>query len=878
LPSVAQEHPPYDPNSDYLFDGIPNFGKRATIRAVKTGNWNNTATWSPNRLPGSGDTVLIPAGVTVTYNTNATVRTVVVSGSLNFAIGESRTLTATTILIRPDGTLQIGTPASPVAAARTQKINLLPSNYTRAEDPSQQAGGILVLGRFIAQGAMKTPHVRLANAPVAGARVVYFTEPVSGWRVNDRVSFPDSRDMSSRGATANQTEIHTISAISADGMSVTLSKPLAFSHPGSVALPGEKPFAPHIQNLTRNITIASTAGTSPTLLSGFSSASNWVSTFATATPQLTIAQRGHCLVGSINAQVDLQGVAFQNMGRTTTDPLNNDTNRIGRYSLHFHHTVGTYRPMGNNYRSQVVGCAFEDSPKWLLAIHGTSRVLVQKNVFLGAKGAAVVTEDGNERDNDILGNSAFYSPGIGVSDPRARMNRDPKDFGFEGVGFWLSSGASNRVEGNIAADCGTAGIFLFPHPAHTLRYPLTADAMHCCFKELQFPQRDFSFYEVPIANNEIYSSRFGIDLWGMSGSAGFTIKNSTVWNLRGGVVLRGTRELIVDGLVARGVLTGDSYGIVNRWHPVCPDMRNLDIANFDFGIKTFTGEGRTATLRAPNISIENSRFRCRVGVEIEADMHYKKFVGPSNSFIRNCRFEGLTPTAPFTAIAPRLVFGSDIDMIAGDFLWVQNFQGRIGENYQLFYDLQAPHIIVPHSSPDKGRNNLPADQDYMIYHDGTKHFRINGLDEPGLTNTQAWAKYRKAIAGAVSPTNYRHPQIVGGFAHRISSVPALPIGLPAWNGALDSNPSWYTNATKLWGHALDTNLERPLVVDVYVDGVKIERFAVNQYRGNLRRCSGFEWIIPTQFLDGREHTFNFVSVDKGAALPGFPAKLKTLKK
>jgi hypothetical protein len=53
-------------------------GRASTVVAVASGNWTNFSTWSPG-LPLQGDSIIIPAGITVTYNINLHLY----SGSLN---------------------------------------------------------------------------------------------------------------------------------------------------------------------------------------------------------------------------------------------------------------------------------------------------------------------------------------------------------------------------------------------------------------------------------------------------------------------------------------------------------------------------------------------------------------------------------------------------------------------------------------------------------------------------------------------------------------------------------------------------------------------------------------------------------------------------
>ena len=47
----------------------------ATRTATATGNASNTATWGGNPIPGDGDTVVVPSGITVTFDQNFTVGT-----------------------------------------------------------------------------------------------------------------------------------------------------------------------------------------------------------------------------------------------------------------------------------------------------------------------------------------------------------------------------------------------------------------------------------------------------------------------------------------------------------------------------------------------------------------------------------------------------------------------------------------------------------------------------------------------------------------------------------------------------------------------------------------------------------------------------------
>jgi hypothetical protein len=865
-PSFAQTHTiaPYDPNAPTLFDNIPNWGLSATIKAVQNGSWSSPGTWSAGRIPNANDTVLIPAGKTVTLDgetgskrTKAmpTARTLVVSGTLSFSRSVSTNLVVSTVLVRPDGALVLS--SAPLAASLYNSVTFHPSTYTATEDPNQHANGLLVLGKLVARGAPKTSFTRLSAAPVAGQKTLMFSLPVQGWRVGDIIAIPDTRSPYTRAATGRPeswTETAIISSVASDGLSVQLSTALKYDHKGSPTRPGESPFLPHALNLTRNVG------------------------FVSEQPQ---GVRAHGLAGGSDASVDIEDVSFNEMGRTRTDPLDNVTNRIGRYALHFHHANGPFTPLGSGgYRARVVGCAFTGSPKWQVSIHGTSKVRFEKNALYGAKGAAVVTEDGNERDNEIVGNIAIACPGTGEPQPGMRANT--ADFGSDGSGFWLSNNA-NLVTDNIAADCGLAGILVYQHYKSDLTFPMSPDDKPCCFVSLMWPMVDFTFDPVPYQRNEAYGSKHGIETWWNSP---VTLKDSKTWNCHFGLKLAGPQKLIVDGVVARGTPTGTinllsgwepSAGVWARYHPVCPTLRNLDVAGYEYGLRTLTPMGKFGSgieTRVWDVSVENSRFRCPTGVHIETDQHYKRFTGgPSRVYVRNCTFEQYSASTPLQGIFGYLPFGGDQNVLVGDEIWVENFQARIGDNWRFYYDMQAPNVIVPHSSPNALGMNVPDDQDFIIYVDGSKHFRVWGLPVPGLTNSQAWQLYGKAIAGSVSPTTYRHPEIGGGFSQTVPLV-ASPQVQPIY---LIGRPDTVSGTT-LSGFVYDQNNDEwKISIDVLVDGVKRGTIVADQYRPdpNVRRRVNYSWDYPVSIRDGRPHQIQLVETNSRTQIPGFPVTVTT---
>ena len=129
------------------------------------------------------------------------------------------------------GTLQIGTPQSPVASNVTATIlfNNVPINT--AIDPSQYGNGLIALGTVTMAGAAKTPTFQpLATEAHAGDTTLQLSQAETGWQVGDQLYLPDSSEMDYNpytgfGIYTLQNEYATIASISPDGRTITLRHP-----------------------------------------------------------------------------------------------------------------------------------------------------------------------------------------------------------------------------------------------------------------------------------------------------------------------------------------------------------------------------------------------------------------------------------------------------------------------------------------------------------------------------------------------------------------------------------------------------------------------------------------------------------------------------
>lgn len=422
-------------------DHIPDFAANPTLRSASSGPWSSASTWTPARVPGSTDIVRIAH--TVTYDSasgDVDVIGIDAGGILRFATNQTTRLRVGTLLVLPNGTLEVGTASNPVAASSTAEVIIKNKSLNTSVDPDQYGTGLLSIdGHVTLHGFPKSPtFARTASEPRAGDTTITLQQPVSGWRLGDRVFLPDTRQVFPddwfNPNYALQVEERTIQNIDAGGTIVTLSSALSFDHRGArdadgtpTVLSNGIKLLPHVGNLTRNVIIRSEnpAGT-----------------------------RGHTLYTRRSA-VTISYVQFQDLGRTRAVPLDAVTNHIGRYPIHSHHLWGPENPSNTGYQFKLVGNAVNDSLKWPIAIHGSHYGLIQRNVVFGGPqftGAGIAIEDASETEN--LFEENFVANIRANGDPRLSGpgTADGTAPGSAAECYW-SNGYNNRFVNNVAASC-----------------------------------------------------------------------------------------------------------------------------------------------------------------------------------------------------------------------------------------------------------------------------------------------------------------------------------------------------------------------------------------------------------------------------------------
>jgi len=725
---------------------IPNFCATPTITSVATGDWSNPGTWSAGRAPRAGDIVSIASGTAVTYNvvSDAAVDCVGAQGLLRFRTDVNTRLKVGTLMVMPDGALEIGTEANPVAPSATADIVITPRPIDLTADPEQYGTGLVAFGRVRMHGAVRTPTFsRLAAEARAGATSLSLASAVTGWSGGDRIVLPDSTQFAIESGRPYVPTWETPTLTAASGSTLSVS-PLQFDHAGARDGDDVVTFLPHVGSLSRNVVIRSE---NPT------------------------AVRGHVIFVA-RADVDVRYVLFKDLGRTTNAPLDSTTfdnagrvthvgtNQIGRYSLHLHHLMGPRTPPENGYQYTLIGNAVDGGRKWGIAIHNTHYGLVKDNVVYDIQGAGVMTEDGSESFNVIEHNFVVRVRGTGAERADGRQNAN--DFGYEGTAFWFH-GPNNYVRDNVGANTNSFGYVNAHINVNNVRVPEFpgADTM----QSGQYQVMDMRQVAVrEFARNELYASVNGLTIWNLMAScctrvnegAESLVRDFRVWHIsRYGMYNYGMNRVTFDGWVQRGdkrVLANRSenpYGFYFDDYPARNIVvRGADIQGLRVGVGAPSKPGDMADIygsQPGTLVVEDSFLRNHKNINIGtmyAVTGGGRALPPRQTSIRNVGF--MTVNGDVGGEPQRSIVMSfqprrpNLNFIQRDEVFVQAYNRLAGNSFRVYYNEQAPDFVVPATN-------------------GTSI----GAPAEGLTNQQNWSLSGIAIAGAVAPCAQRRAEIDG---------------------------------------------------------------------------------------------------------------------
>jgi hypothetical protein len=702
LPRDAAAQEIHTPN-----DHIPDFAANPTIRSAVNGSWSSPSTWTPARLPGANDVVSITH--TVLFETTAGDADVVgveTGGTLRFATGQSTRLRVGILMVLPNGRLEVGTAANPVAPSVTAEILIKDKPINLTIDPNQFGTGLLAVdGVVTMHGAVKAPtFIRTSVEPRAGHTTVTLEQAASGWQVGDRVFLPDTRqvpvDKWFNASWPLQIETRTIQNISGDGKTVTLSTPLSFDHRGArdangtpTVLANGIRLLPHVGNLTRNVIIRS------------------------ENPSGT---RGHTLYTN-RSDVRISYVQFQDLGRTKAIALDSSSNKIGRYPLHIHHVWGPTNPTNTGYQFAIVGNAVNDTRKWPIAIHGSHYGLIKQNVVFGGSdlsGAGIAIEDGTETENLIEENFVANINGDLNSRHSGPSTADGSTPGSAAECFW-SNGFNNRFVNNVAASCRNpaqqivAGVgykFIVPPGPYSARNPRFrgADMTNTSQTLAVVPQNQ------PILEfrgNELYGlAADGFTTWNL-GTDGYDImpasmgesvlKDFRVWHTYEGAIWNyPINRVTIDGLVWR-----IDPAVTVYWLPAIAsgDYRNVNMTIRGGSVHAGSVLAEThdplGTLTIENVDAITRDHAFYFHTPATPGTGADRPTSGVTVILRNNRVSAW-PGQPLRTIE------MDHDLSKANSqpddkyeVWVYDYQGQAGNDFRAFYGVQASQNLYGGLAP-----------------------------------------------------------------------------------------------------------------------------------------------------------------------------------
>ncbi len=526
--------------SDWSLAAEPAASPVTLIRSAKSGAWSDAATWDGGQVPGHGVKVQVRPGHTVTYDVQApealVIRSLFVAGTVSFATDKSTQLNVGLIKIEatdstdeegfdcdmhleasdpkaPKASLLVGTPNRPVAANAKALIRL---TYVPGMNKESCPAIVCCAGRMDFHGAsLNRTWVKLGATASKGAKDVTLAEPVTGWKVGDRVLV--TATLPGEYKKERTTEPRTITAI--EDTRLSFDEPLEYEHQGDGEFRGE------VANLSRNVIVES------------------------ADPD---GERGHTMYHRHSAG-SIGYAEFRHLGKKGV---------LGRYSLHFHLVGSTMRG------SSVIGASIWDSHNRWLTIHGTNHLVVRDCVGYRSLGHGFFMEDGTEVYNVLDRNLAVEAYATKKL-PKQVLPFDQND----GAGFWWAN-SLNTFTRNVAAANDQYGFRYEATQTSALKLDMAVLQPDGSEKVVDIRTLPFVRFE----DNEVHSNHglYGINLGegvnyvGPDARHPFVVRNTKIWNVHYGLRPQ------VPSLLVENMTIQSHYGV---YHPNFDNhvYRNLTI-------------------------------------------------------------------------------------------------------------------------------------------------------------------------------------------------------------------------------------------------------------------------------------------------------------
>lgn len=485
---------------------------------ANTARWSETSTWGgacpPNECADDTEILLIASGSRILFDmVAATVRYVIVEGTLVFEDARDAEFGAEAIIVHKGGELIAGSADFPF----THKLKI--TLYGHQASPWLPVFGTKVLGvggmgKLQLHGApVATPWTLLGADAQAGATQLTLATPVSDdWAAGDKIYITSTNRDSAQGEEA------VLTAVSSDRLTLTLAAPLAHGHAGHVeaiahthdaytgsdhpaGMPSSIPTAvamrAEVMKLTRTITVT---GNSPSDLGVGKGVTNPNTGEPVGKFKPEHQFGAQVFSVSIDRPVTLEYVAFEDMGQAFN---------LGKYAVHYH-VPGLSSEERDAKRTdgggaKYVGNSCYKSFNRMLTMHSIRRLDVRKNVGADIMGHAIFLEDGDETDNSVVGNAVA----------RVRVSRALLGSDATPSAYWITN-PTNAFEDN---HCGGSEMHCFWYDlADTNRGSNLGNAFgsfsgnvaHSCTMGLRLwagfaPTRFAHFY-----NFTVFSSEYGI--------------------------------------------------------------------------------------------------------------------------------------------------------------------------------------------------------------------------------------------------------------------------------------------------------------------------------------------------------------------------------
>ncbi|XP_054620387.1 fibrocystin-L-like isoform X2 [Dunckerocampus dactyliophorus] len=398
--------------------------------------WSSKFTWGGLSPPETGSFVVITKGQTILLDTNTPVLKMLLiqGGSLVFDEADIE-LQAENILITDGGWLQVGQVEMPF---QHKAIITLHGHLQSQEVPVYGTKTLGVRKGTLDLHGKPVPVIwtHLAQTAESGSFTLTLMKSVM-WAVGDEIVIASTGHRLSQ----RENEVRIIASVSADGMTITLTKALEYSHLAvAVTLPDGTPFEARAEVglLTRNVMVRGSRHVEwqekvEACPDGFNPGE-----FATQTcfqgrfgEETGSDEFGACIM--VHPPVPNENLAMARLSYVEIFHAG-QAFRLGRYPIHWH-LVGDLQ-----YKSYVRGCSIHQTYNRAVTIHNTHRLLVEHNIIYDIMGGAFFIEDGIETENILQYNLAVF-----VKQSTSLLNDDVTP-----AAYWVTN-PNNIIRHNTAA-------------------------------------------------------------------------------------------------------------------------------------------------------------------------------------------------------------------------------------------------------------------------------------------------------------------------------------------------------------------------------------------------------------------------------------------